>query len=202
MARPRSFDPAVTLRKAMMVFWERGYFNTSIDDIVAATGVSRYGLYAIYGNKRGLFLAALDHYQETIFRPKLAPVEKPDAALGEIRDYFGVLSRYARKAGSEIGCLMCNTASEVAPFDEDVAGRVRSFRDRAKHAFHRALDNARRKGELDREADPARHADFLVGALQTVWLLARSSAGSGAIGNHIAATLATMEKRKFQNGRS
>lgn len=194
MARPRAFDPAVTLRKAMMVFWERGYFNTSIDDIVAATGVSRYGLYDIYESKRGLFLAALDHYYETIFQPMLAPVEKPDAALDEIRDYFGVLSRYARKPGCGIGCLMCNTASEVAPFDKDVAGRVKNFQDRAKRAFHRALANARRKGELAPKTDPARHADFLAGALQTVWLLARSSAGAKTIGNHIAATLATLDR--------
>ncbi|WP_119275222.1 TetR/AcrR family transcriptional regulator [Taklimakanibacter deserti] len=195
MARPRAFDPAATLRKAMMVFWERGYFNSSIDDIVAATGVSRYGLYDIHENKRGLFLAALDHYYATIFEPMLAPVTKPDAGLAEIRDYFGVLLHYARKPGGGIGCLMCNSASEVAPFDRDVAARVRNFQDNARQAFRRALVNARRKGEIGQGIDPARHADFLTGALQTVWLLARSSAGSKVIANHIAVTLATLDKQ-------
>lgn len=193
MARPRAFDPDVTLTRAMMVFWERGYFNTSVDDIVSATGVSRYGLYDIHENKRGLFLAALDHYDETVFRPMLAPVEKPDAALAEIRGYFAMLLSYARKPGA-IGCLMCSTASEVAPFDEDVAARVGSFRDKARRAFRRALANARRKDEIGAGIDPARHADFLTGALQTVWLLARSSAGPRTIANHIAVTLATLAK--------
>lgn len=194
MARPRTFDPAVTLKKAMMVFWERGYFNTSIDDIVAATGVSRYGLYDIHENKHGLFLAALDHYYETIFRPMLAPVEKPNAALAEIRDYFGVLLSYARKPGGGIGCLMCNSASEVAPFDDDVAARVHDFQERARRAFRRALTNARQEGTLDPRVDPAKHADFLAGALQTVWVLARSAAGNRAIANHVEATLATLRE--------
>jgi TetR/AcrR family transcriptional repressor of nem operon len=194
MARPRAFDPAVTLKKAMMVFWERGYFNTSIDDIVSATGVSRYGLYDTHESKRGLFLAALDHYDATVFQPMLAPLGKPDAALAEIRDYFGVLLSYARKPGGANGCLMCNTASEVAPFDKDVAARIENFRNKAKRAFRRALANARRKNEIGGGIDPARHADFLTGALQTVWLLARSSAGPKAIVNHVAVTLATLEK--------
>ena len=192
MARPRAFDPAITLEKAMMVFWERGYFNTSIDNIVAATGVSRYGLYDVYENKRSLFLATLDLYYETIFAAMLATLEKPGASVNEIRQYFDILLHYAGKPGGKIGCLMCNTASEVAPFDKDVAERVRKFRDSAGRAFRRALTNARQKGELSSRIEPAKHADFLTGALQTVWLLARASAGRKAIGNHIEVALSTL----------
>ncbi len=192
MARPRAFDPAITLGKAMMVFWEKGYFNTSIDDIVAATGVSRYGLYEVYENKRGLFLAALDHYDETIFRALFAPLEGPHASVDEIRKYFGTLLHYAGKPGGRIGCLMCNSASEVAPFDPAAAERVRRFRNSAGRAFRRALANAQTKGEISSQIDPARHADFLTGAVQTVWLLARAAAGRKAIANHIEVTLSTL----------
>lgn len=193
MARPRSFDPAETLTTAMKVFWERGYFNTSIDDIVAATGVSRYGLYDVYENKRGLFLAALDHYHETIFRVLLAPVEKRGASVGEIRQYFGTLLHYAGKPGGRIGCLMCNSASEVAPFDAAVAERVKHFRDRAGKAFRQALTTARAKGEISNRIDLTRQADFLAAALQTVWVLARSAAGRKVIVHHIEVTLSTLD---------
>ena len=194
MARPRAFDPTSTLKKAMMVFWERGYFNTSIDDIVAATGVSRYGLYDIYESKRGLFLAALDHYYETIFAMMLSSVARPGASVKEIREYFDLLFSYAGKPAGWIGCLMCNSASEVAPFDPDVALRVKRFRVNATKAFRRALAHAAEKGELRRGIDPAKHADFLTGALQTVWVLARAGAGRKAITNHIEATLATLDR--------
>lgn len=195
MARPRSFDPAQTLSTAMMVFWERGYFNTSIDDLVAATGVSRYGLYDVYENKHGLFLAALDHYHETVFRTLLAPVEKVGASVGEIRQYFDVVLGYAGKSdGGRLGCLMCNSASEVALFDAAVAERVKRFRDIAGKAFRRALGTAREKGEIGAEIDITRHADFLTAALQTVWVLARSGAGRKAISHHIEVALSTLDQ--------
>lgn len=195
MARSRSFDPAQTLGTAMKVFWERGYFNTSIDDLVAATGVSRYGLYGVYENKHGLFLAALDHYHETIFRALLAPLEKAGASVAEIRQYFDVVLSYAGKAeGGRLGCLMCNSASEVALFDQAVAERVRRFRDVAGKAFRRALGTAREKGEIGADIDIARHADFLTAALQTVWVLARSGAGRKAISHHIEVALSTLDR--------
>lgn len=195
MARPRSFDPAQTLSTAMMVFWERGYFNTSIDDLVAATGVSRYGLYDVYENKHGLFLAALDHYHATVFRALLAPLEQAGASVGEIRQYFDVVLSYAGKAdGGRLGCLMCNSASEVALFDQAVADRVKRFRDVAGKAFRRALATARGKGEIGAGIDITRHADFLTAALQTVWVLARSGAGRKAIGHHIEVTLSTLDR--------
>ena len=56
MARVREFDPAEALVGAMQVFWRRGFTDTSMDDIVKETGVSRYGLYGEFGNKKGLVM--------------------------------------------------------------------------------------------------------------------------------------------------
>ena len=58
------------------------------DEIVAATAVSRYRLYDIYENKRGLFLATLEHYYATVFQALLAPVDKPASTQAEIRQYI------------------------------------------------------------------------------------------------------------------
>ena len=60
----KSFDRSEALEKAMMVFWQKGYKKTSVADIVAATGASRYGLYDEFGDKHALYLAALDHYEK------------------------------------------------------------------------------------------------------------------------------------------
>jgi TetR/AcrR family transcriptional repressor of nem operon len=45
MARPREFEPHEALNRAMHLFWQKGYEDTSMADLVAATGVSRYGFY-------------------------------------------------------------------------------------------------------------------------------------------------------------
>ena len=64
MARQREFSESDALEKATLAFWERGYDDTSYDDLVNATGVSRYGLYSAFGGKKEFFLRALDHYIE------------------------------------------------------------------------------------------------------------------------------------------
>src|SRR6478752_596500 len=57
--RPRSFDADAVLDKARAVFWNLGYAATSLDDLAAATGLNRPSLYAAFGDKHALYMAAL-----------------------------------------------------------------------------------------------------------------------------------------------
>jgi hypothetical protein len=63
MARPREFDEAEALERAMGVFWSQGYEATSVEDLVGSTGLNRGSLYAAFGDKNALFLRALEHYR-------------------------------------------------------------------------------------------------------------------------------------------
>ena len=63
MARPREFDSNAALENAMQVFWAKGYKATSLRNICASTGLGRSSLYAAFGDKRGLYLKALDRYE-------------------------------------------------------------------------------------------------------------------------------------------
>src|SRR5271163_1557311 len=62
--RPRSFDERQALEKATQVFWSKGYDGVTIDDLVAAMGVGRPSLYAVFGDKRTIFLRVLRAYAE------------------------------------------------------------------------------------------------------------------------------------------
>ena len=62
--RPRNFDEKIALEKATQVFWSKGYDGVTIDDLVAGMGVGRPSLYAIFGDKRTLFLRVLRAYAE------------------------------------------------------------------------------------------------------------------------------------------
>src|SRR5579871_1785473 len=62
--RPRSFDETEALEKATQVFWSKGYDGVTIDDLVAGMGVGRPSLYAVFGDKRSIFLRALKIYAD------------------------------------------------------------------------------------------------------------------------------------------
>lgn len=189
MARTREFDPNDALEKAMKVFWRKGYADTSIEDLVNATGVSRYGLYDEFESKRGLFLAALDHYQETIVGMVFGTVERPGAALPEVRAYFAKLVELSSTKMGSLGCLMSNCASEVAPYDELVASSVEKFRGRLQLGFARALSNSKDKGELPDEFDVEQAADFLTGVAHGLSVMARSRADPRMIANVVNVAL-------------
>jgi TetR/AcrR family transcriptional regulator, transcriptional repressor for nem operon len=165
MPRSKEFDPTRALDQAMQLFWRQGYHATSMDDLVAALEVQRYGIYAAFNSKHDLFLAALDRYLATVVSGLLAHVEQPDAGLSEIQAYFGRLVAIAHTAAGEIGCLMCNSATELAPHDSAVAAKVDTYVQRLTSAFRGALTNAQQRGELNGllEVDAAAH--YLTGTV-------------------------------------
>ena len=87
--RPRGFDPDAVLDRVIPVFWARGYEGASMEDLTAAAGLARPSLYAAFGDKRGLFLAALDRYAATLGRgpvDALAGAEAPDSGIRAFLD--------------------------------------------------------------------------------------------------------------------
>src|SRR5829696_8134397 len=88
MARPKQFDPDAAAQEAMEAFWERGYAATSVNDLLAEMGLNRGSLYGTFGDKKKLFLAALEKYAEQRggeFREALA---RPGSAKSAIRDFI------------------------------------------------------------------------------------------------------------------
>lgn len=61
MARPRSFDHDQAVAAAAELFRQRGFDATSIRDLTAHLGISTSSLYAAFGGKEGIFMAALRH---------------------------------------------------------------------------------------------------------------------------------------------
>src|ERR1700730_16089934 len=89
MARPRQFDSDDVVEQSMREFWEHGYHETSVDDLVQATGVRPGSLYnAFQGGKHELFLRALELYSSLIVPEKLGALGRPGASVAEVRAYF------------------------------------------------------------------------------------------------------------------
>lgn len=119
--RPRSFDETGALEKATQVFWSKGYDGVTIDDLVAGMGVGRPSLYAVFGDKRAIFLRVLKAYAER----KGARAAKALLSPGSLRDSLAAFLRSAVESatekGSARGCLLVC----VAPVVDDA--EVRQF---------------------------------------------------------------------------
>ncbi|HLZ41764.1 MAG TPA: TetR/AcrR family transcriptional regulator [Candidatus Sulfotelmatobacter sp.] len=115
--RPRSFDETGALEKATQVFWSKGYDGVTIDDLVAGMGVGRPSLYAIFGDKRAIFLRVLKAYAER----KGAAAAKALLAPQTLRDSIAGFLKYAVESatekGSARGCLLICVAPLVNDAD-------------------------------------------------------------------------------------
>jgi len=163
MARPRQFDPDEVLDRTMREFWEHGYHETSVDDLVEATGVRPGSLYnAFHGGKRELFLSSLERYSRLVVPEKLGALERPGASVAEVRAYFDGLVSDLQSPEGRMGCLMVNSAMELAIEDSDVAKVVRGHMARLQRNAERALRNAKRRGEIPKHIQPAAKATQLM----------------------------------------
>lgn len=181
MPRPPEYDRTELLDQAVRVFWEKGYWDTSISDLVQATGVQRYGLYASFGDKHGLFLEALERYQETVIAGLLRDLERPGAALPEIDAFLERLAGIARTPGSARGCLMCNTAAELGEDDPQVAARVDAYTRRVRRALRAGLIRARALGQVPEGLNAEDFSRFLTGVVIGASVYARTPGGGDGV---------------------
>ncbi|MEL6349715.1 MAG: TetR/AcrR family transcriptional regulator [Myxococcota bacterium] len=176
MPRRRSFEPEDALRRAMWVFWERGYAAASIQDLTQAMGINRFSMYNTFGDKQTLFLAALDHYTEHVIGLLLRDLEGDDASLPEIGAFFDAFLQHLKQPPGTLGCLMALSGCERASVDPETATRVAAHRGRLRLALERALLHASRAGQIRPGILPRRRAVMLTTLVQGLALQARSGA--------------------------
>ena len=117
VGRPRAFDAQAALDAAVVHFWERGYADTSLDDLVIAMGIGRSSFYALFGSKHAVMMAALSLYNSRLQeRLAAAAATEPDPRTAVLR----VLELVACTQKPIYGCLFVNLVSELAPRDADV----------------------------------------------------------------------------------
>lgn len=173
MSRPRQFDETTALDRAVDTFWERGYDGTAVQDLCSAMGLNPGSLYGAFGDKRTLFLASLDRYMETGSRRAFDTMASSGSGLGGIRKLFdGIVSAMA-SGKRKWGCLLTNSAAELALRDPEVAAKLERHLARLEQAFRAALARASRDGELAPGVGPEA-APFLVCVLQGLNVLSKT----------------------------
>lgn len=188
MPRPKEFDPEDALEKAMHTFWAKGYYDTSVRDLVTATGVGPYGLYSTFEDKHGLYLAALDRYRDTVTRALLDELKTQDGLVA-IRSAFDRALEIMRKDHEHIGCLMCMTAVELAPHDRQAADKVARHMALLTKAFRGAVEQAMRAGDIKDGKDPETLAEYLTTTLYSTGVLLRAGQSAAYVQRHVRTAL-------------
>ena len=199
MTGVRQFDEGAVLDRAMETFWRRGYEATSIDDLVAATGVKRGSLYNAFGDKEALFLAAFERYRQRVLTPIDDALDDPDALAG-IEAMVQTQLRIAADIDGPCGCLVLNTAMETAGRGDRLARRMREEMAKVETRIYQALLRAQGDGALAAGRDLRALARFLAANLRTLSMTHRVT-GDLDVARDIAATaLSVLRSERVDGG--
>ncbi|MBX3246406.1 MAG: TetR/AcrR family transcriptional regulator [Myxococcales bacterium] len=193
--RPREFDEDAVLERALELFWRDGYAATSLQALVAHMGISRQSLYNTFGDKRRLFLAALDRYVDRRAQEMLGALEAPSAGLATIYTFFAGLERANTCEASSQGCLIGKSCMELGAEDPEVSARIQGFFDRTVRAFQTALEQASARGEIE-PLDTAATARHLTATLNGLGILHRAGVRTEELRDVAKVALSVLRPRR------
>lgn len=177
MARLKAFDEERAIDAAVDCFWMRGYEGTSVRDLAEAMGIGGASLYNAYGDKRALFARSLERYANRSMRERIARLEaghRPKEAIGA---FIEEIIERSLKDPDRKGCLLINSALDVAPHDAEIGRVVSGYLDEIRGFFRRNLVAARKAGQVPRKIDAESVSTHLLGVIAGIRVLARTGAG-------------------------
>lgn len=193
MPRNKEFDPDKLLDTAMYVFWEHGYHATSLSDIVEASGVQRYGIYSTFRNKRDLFIATMQHYQEFVLTQNLHPLTQEDASLPEVKRAVRLTASLMSGYEGTWGCYVFNTAAELTQKDPQIAEASENYRMMVIDLLREALLRGQAKGELAQSADIEQLTNYVLACLISIPNLKRVGVSPAIVEDFVNAALMNLK---------
>jgi TetR/AcrR family transcriptional repressor of nem operon len=164
MPRSKEFEREDVLLKAMMVFRDKGYEATSVQDLVGRMGINRFSLYETFKNKHDLFVEALQAYYENVAIPFFSRLKDSKEGLKVIESSLMELVSRIKSGRSSNGCLLCNTMAELgAKQNRRIATILERYLRTLESNFYAALLRAKELGEISERSDARDHAKVLVG---------------------------------------
>jgi TetR/AcrR family transcriptional repressor of nem operon len=186
--RPKSYDRAVALERATDAFWSRGYSATSMRDLLEATGMVPKSLYAEFGPKDSIFVAAIDLYimgNAARYREQL---EVAPHGLDRIRRYYETF----RGPPDRRGCLLVNSLAEITVIPAPAELRIRRFFRWLEGLYEANLAAAARAGALRPHTHRKQVASALVVFDQGLAIAARSDRRRGNLADAALGFLAAL----------
>lgn len=174
--RPRTFDRDEALRRAMTVFWARGYEGTSIGDLTEAMGINKPSLYATFGCKEELFRQAVRLYDAV----EGAGIERALTDGATARAAIEAVLRHNARAYVDAekppGCMIVLSALLGTPENREVQHFMAAERRAGEAALRRRIDRGVAEGDVPAGADTATMAAFYTTVINGLSVQARDGA--------------------------
>lgn len=174
MGRPKNFEPDVAVENAMETFWTQGFAATSPADLTAAIGIGKGSLYNTFGSKRALFDLALERYRQAGVELITEVLQRPGPVKERIREFLELLVDTDLAHPQRRGCLVINTAIELAGRDEAATKAVDQIQRASQSVLAEAIARGQRNKEISSEIDADTFALFLMNTIAGIRVMTKT----------------------------
>jgi TetR/AcrR family transcriptional regulator, transcriptional repressor for nem operon len=188
----KQFDPEVALAKAMEVFWARGYEAASLSELLAHMGIGKKSLYDTFGNKRSLFLKALEYYTQTVTKSMRDQLVAPGSPLANLKQVLHELQQMHSLPGST-GCMLGTNIADFDTTEVEIAAILRRYLQSVEDAFCTAITRAQAVGEMSATIPSRDLAQMLLCTTQGMALIGRVLDSETLLKGTVEATIALLK---------
>ena len=193
--RPREFDRDAALRGAMMVFWEKGYEGTSLEELQSAMGaISPSSFYTAFGSKEQLFFEVVDLYVKTV---GCRPVQALESAVTTRAGVEAMLRESIDiycDPDTPRGCLVLLGATSCAPANASVQDHMRTYRVQVPDLIRKRLKRGVAEGDVPKDVDLEPLVSLYASLAQGLPMRARDGAARSKLLAGVTAAMAAWDQ--------
>ncbi len=193
MARPKEFNNLEVLEKAMIQFWKKGYYQSSIQDLVDTMGINRASIYGTFADKHALYLTCLERYRQQDMDEILQIFNKNERANSFFNILFDNVIVSLTDDVDRKGCFLTNATLEMLPDDEKVQQLVNLNLNFLHEIFEAVLLNSKKLGELSVNINIKQSADFLINQMYGLRMIGKANADLAMLNNIKNAALSVLK---------
>ena len=175
IGRPRAFEHDEALRQAMLVFWQHGYETTPLSLLTKKMKMNAPSIYSAFGDKKKLFLQALDLYVG-----KISDIEEfVDRAPSAFEAAEQMLRQSADRFTGETtpqGCMLASAVATGSPEAADVQSAASQIRAKIEGFLRNRIEVDVSKKILPKSTSPSDLAALTIAIIQGLSVLARDGA--------------------------
>ncbi|MDX1458097.1 MAG: TetR/AcrR family transcriptional regulator [Marinobacter sp.] len=176
--RPRSFDEEAVLDAALKVFWKHGFLGTSLSELTKATNLNKPSLYGAFGDKKSLYLKALQRYLELQAERYGEALNAEENARKAVETYLIAIARMLTNPMLPGGCFVITGSADIGcplmPSEAEEA--LKQALSGTETLLAERLVKAQRQGDLSKQADPERLAKLFFTVIAGLAVQAKSGA--------------------------
>lgn len=181
MARIREYNEDRARASLMTTFLTNGYEGTSLSDLEEQSGLNRRQIYNDFGDKRTVFLRAVEDFMTLAGKQFLGRLEHSEDGVASIEETLHGMTKVAETRQGRLGCLVCNTAREQIAKDPDVRSLIERFFRRIEKSYRVAIERAIRLDEIDSGEDARSLGRFFLGIHVSLCVMSRGGESAGVL---------------------